>query len=244
METRFFFEELPSTQAHAVELARRGAPVGVTVRAAAQSAGVGRADHRWVSPPGGLYLSTVGPDVPAGPPLLPLALGAALQGEFARRWSVRSQVKWPNDVIQPGPGGYRKIAGVLTERIVGDAGPRTVVGLGINVQARPAGFPPELADHVAFLEDIAAPPPSVDEVERMTLEAVRGVFADLAVPAHASRWIARCRQALYGLGLRVRVDGSPLGRIAGLGEDGALWVDGPQGRVEVRAGEVQVEVGS
>ncbi len=65
---------------------------------------------------------------------LPLIAGTATAAA-CRRLAVLAEVKWPNDVVVGDPA--RKLAGVLVER----SGVWAVVGIGINVDLRPAEFP-------------------------------------------------------------------------------------------------------
>ncbi|SHE25644.1 biotin--[acetyl-CoA-carboxylase] ligase [Actinomyces glycerinitolerans] len=105
------------------------------LRAVAQTAGRGRADHTWTTPPTGALTASivVRPLVPAASlAWLPLLAGLAVARALAPRlestgWSVAT--KWPNDVVAvptpaalapaevPGWGTSRKVAGILTELI-------------------------------------------------------------------------------------------------------------------------------
>ena len=119
-----------------------------------QTAGRGRLDHRWISPPGTnlmmsavLDVSGMAPDRVATLPLVAgLSVAKALEGIGARVRSVpwlegRVALKWPNDVLVDG----RKIAGILCER----HGDNVVVGIGVNVRQRE--FAPEIAGSATSL---------------------------------------------------------------------------------------------
>jgi BirA family transcriptional regulator, biotin operon repressor / biotin---[acetyl-CoA-carboxylase] ligase len=236
---RQFFEEIPSTQAEAVRLARAGSPAGTYVVASRQTAGQGRADHAWASPTGGLYLSVV-VSLPAFQPgLVPLAIGERLRQHFEEAYGVHSVLKWPNDILVPlDSRSMRKLAGVIVDRV----DDRTaVVGIGINVATRRSEFPPELEDRVAILRELTSYPPEVPQVESEALEVVHSTVELLESEAGRRALVAACRRSLYGRGRPARVDGRPVGVIRDLGEDGELWVEGEQGRRAVWAGDLTIE---
>lgn len=150
--------ETASTNADVAAAAKAGTPEGLVVVAEHQSAGRGRLDRTWSSPPrAGLTLSVLlRPAVPRERwQLLPLLAGVAAVGAIRAQTEVAVALKWPNDVVvgdrggaansggggeraNSGGGGERKLAGLLAE-VVGDA---VVVGMGINVSTRPDELPP------------------------------------------------------------------------------------------------------
>ena len=239
MPLRHFFEEIPSTQEEARRLARAGAPAGTFVVAARQSAGKGRAEHSWASPPGGLYLSAV--VALPGPPasLVPLALAERLRQHVEEAYGVRSVLKWPNDLLVPSPGGrLRKLAGVLADRV----DDRTaVVGIGVNVAPRRSDFPAELQDRVAILRELTSYPPEVAQVESEAMELLHSTLELLESEAGRRSLVAACRRSLYGRGRTARIDGRRVGVIRDLGEEGELWVEGARGRQAVWAGDLTIE---
>ncbi|WP_092607582.1 biotin--[acetyl-CoA-carboxylase] ligase [Actinomyces ruminicola] len=110
------------------------------LRALTQTAGRGRGDHAWTTPPTGALTASivVRPLVPAFRlAWLPLLAGLAVARALAPRlesvgWNVVT--KWPNDVIAlpapsttapvtvPGWGTSRKLAGILTELVAPGVG--------------------------------------------------------------------------------------------------------------------------
>jgi BirA family transcriptional regulator, biotin operon repressor / biotin---[acetyl-CoA-carboxylase] ligase len=236
---RQFFEEIPSTQAEALRLAREGAPAGTYVVAGRQTAGKGRSSHTWASPSGGVYLSVIVAPPGAHPGLLPLALGERLRQHFEEAYGVRSVLKWPNDLlVATGGAPLRKLAGVLVDRV----DERTaVVGIGVNVKVNRAEFPPELRERIAILRELTSYPPEVPQVESETLEVLQSTLELLESDAGRRALVAACRRSLYGRGHAARVDGEPVGVIRDLGDDGELWVDGDHGPHAVWAGDLTIE---
>lgn len=120
----------PSTNAVVADAARAGAAEGLVVVAEEQTAGRGRLDRRWVSPPrAGLTVSVLlRPAVHdrAEWGWLPLLAGLAVVTALRTRAGLQdATLKWPNDVL----AGEEKLAGVLAE-VVADA---VVLGVGLNV---------------------------------------------------------------------------------------------------------------
>lgn len=121
---------LPSAADQAVALAREGAPAGTLVVARTQSAGRGRAGHRWVSPEGGVYLGLVlRPRVPmqclmAVQPCAQLGVLDALRG----RGVEGAALGWPNDLLL----GDAKLGCVTVDAGVGE-GVYAVIGVNLNV---------------------------------------------------------------------------------------------------------------
>lgn len=128
--------ETGSTGTDAAVAARSGVAEGLVIVAEHQSAGRGRLDRSWVSPPrAGLTASVLlRPPVPRDRwGLLTLLVAGATARALRQCTGVAVQVKWPNDLIV----GDRKLAGVLAE-VVGDA---AIVGLGLNVSTRSDELP-------------------------------------------------------------------------------------------------------
>jgi BirA family biotin operon repressor/biotin-[acetyl-CoA-carboxylase] ligase len=232
------FATLGSTNDEAKALARAGAPEGTLVWADEQTAGRGRRGRTWLSPPGNLYLSLV--LRPEGAPARAAQLGfvaalglgdalAALAGP-----ALKLRYKWPNDLLVNG----RKLAGILleSENAAGDRVDFVVAGIGVNIVAAP--------------EDVEFPATS------LAAEGVAGVTPAVLLGGfvrHFETWAGRWREAGFapvraawlkrasGLGepIRVRLERSTLcGRFLDLDDDGALVLDGEQGRRRIAAGEV------
>ncbi|MDO5068028.1 MAG: biotin--[acetyl-CoA-carboxylase] ligase [Propionibacteriaceae bacterium] len=135
-----------STNADLVARARAGAQEGEVLVAWEQTAGRGRLDRSWVSPPGASVAMSM-LLVPQQPferwgwlsLLAGMAVREALE-EIAPR-AGRVQLKWPNDVLIDG----RKVCGILSERVEHPDGARAVVGLGINIAMNEAELPVDTA---------------------------------------------------------------------------------------------------
>ncbi|ELZ02436.1 biotin--[acetyl-CoA-carboxylase] ligase [Natrialba asiatica] len=233
-----FHDAVESTNAVARERATDGAS-DLVVLADEQTGGRGRLDREWSSPPGGIWLSVLTrPAItPARAPLYTLAASVAT-ARTAREAGVDARIKWPNDVVVPAGenGGYRKLAGVLTE-MEGETDRVAWLAVGIGVNANiDANALPEGATTV---RDEAADVDRRRFVQRL-LEAFDDARTDLeaVVPA----W----RELALTLGQRVRVD-RPAGAVVGEAVDitaaGALVIETDAGEerttVTVSAGDCE-----
>ena len=206
-----------STNALVAERAQAGEPGGLVVVAESQTAGRGRLDRTWTSPPrAGLTMSAlVRPDLPAGSwPWLPLLAGLAVATAVRQQAELDAVLKWPNDVLVDG----RKVCGVLAEvPVVGAA----VLGIGLNVTTRPDELPHEGA---SSLQLAGAATTDRDTLLRAVLRALGAVLADV----DAGR--AAYRELCSTVGQRVRVElpgGQAVeGTAQAVDEGGRLVVDG------------------
>lgn len=224
-------EQVPSTNAVVADLARAGSAPLVLV-AEDQTAGRGRLDRTWDTPPRAALTFSVllRPSVsPADWPWLPLLAGLAVREALP----VGSDLKWPNDVLI----GERKVCGILVERVESPIGPAAVIGIGINVSTTAEELPVPTATSL-LLEGAA-----VDRTG-LLLEVVASVQELMATwAADGTPWLRTAyRSACSTLGREVRVDlpaGAVLqGRAADIDGEGRLVVEGPDGLVPVSAGDV------
>ena len=140
-------EEVDSTNAVAITLARQAARDGTAVVAERQTSGRGRLGRGWFSPrAGNLYCSVIhrphagAEDFSARLTWIPLAAGLATARAIAAVTPLRPTLKWPNDVLL----GDRKVAGILCEATGAPPGEcSVVVGIGINVNIGAEDFPDE-----------------------------------------------------------------------------------------------------
>jgi BirA family biotin operon repressor/biotin-[acetyl-CoA-carboxylase] ligase len=130
-------ERVHSTNNLAASLRDRRAGGRVVVVADRQEAGRGRGGRDFLSPPGGLYASLLVGVRPAdltGLLTAAVALASAEAIEAVAR--VDCAIKWPNDLWI----GRRKVGGILLE--AAGASLPVIVGLGVNLDAVPAGLDP------------------------------------------------------------------------------------------------------
>lgn len=145
-------EEMTSTNQLLLEGAD-DAPSGTLAICETQTAGRGRQRRLWHSPTGlNLYFSLLlKPPVPIRrfpqlAMLTAIGLHRALRTELPE---VHIDLKWPNDLWHQG----RKLSGILCEcpPAASSGKPSIVIGIGLNVNAQPADFPPELQNTASSL---------------------------------------------------------------------------------------------
>ncbi|MES2751896.1 MAG: biotin--[acetyl-CoA-carboxylase] ligase [Pseudomonadota bacterium] len=144
------FDSIGSTNAEALERARGGERGPLWLVTDRQTAGRGRRQRAWISPPGNLAATIVETiDVqPSVAATLGFAAGLALEAAL-QVVSVESlmrsngsasgkyRLKWPNDVL----AGGEKIAGILLEAETIDGSLAVAVGMGTNIVSAPEGTP-------------------------------------------------------------------------------------------------------
>ncbi|HKE63422.1 MAG TPA: biotin--[acetyl-CoA-carboxylase] ligase [Micromonosporaceae bacterium] len=249
-----------STNADVASAARDGTAEGYVVVADEQTAGRGRLDRAWYSPPrAGLAVSVLlrpGRAVPArgwspvaisGYGAVPLLAGVALVEAVRRIAEVDATLKWPNDLLIDG----RKCAGVLAETVPErDAGgaptevtpagvaPAVVVGIGLNVTLREPELP--RADATS-LQLAGATCVDRDPVLRAVLRGIAEWYVrwrDAGGDPVESGVVDTYRLHCTTIGRPVRVslpDGTEVAGIAsGVDDNGALVIDGRR----IAAGDV------
>ncbi len=127
------FEEIDSTNTYLRTEARGGAHDGVVAVAQHQTAGRGRLDRQWESPPGASLLLSIlfRPQLDPSELHLCTAAVALAAAEACRSVAeISPTLKWPNDLLL----GESKLAGVLAEAEFDQGSVSAViVGIGINV---------------------------------------------------------------------------------------------------------------
>jgi len=135
-EPLYFYKSVASTNDRAQALAQEGATHGTLVVADEQTAGRGRFERSWITPPrSALALSLIlRPEDITQVALASLnMLGALAVVESLATLSLKARIKWPNDVIT----SEGKVAGVLTEGIwMGEDLEYAVLGIGVNVSPK------------------------------------------------------------------------------------------------------------
>jgi BirA family biotin operon repressor/biotin-[acetyl-CoA-carboxylase] ligase len=222
-----YYDEVESTMltAKLEELAAPG-----LVLAERQRAGKGRLGRTW-SDPGGAFLATYTFSTAA--PLstlvgLPLVVGLAVQRALAFHGGV-SFLKWPNDVLDE---GGKKIAGVLVD-VSHASGKSTVqIGIGVNLQSKPAG-----AQSLLDLAGVAVTPIEFAQTLSEPLRERWESFSQSGFGPFKGEWE---RRACW-LGSQVSValsGGEEKGTFVGLSPQGALILQQGNAKKEILAGDV------
>ena len=182
-----------------------GTPEVCLLVADEQTAGRGREGRIWVAPPDAALLISLGFRPSWIPPAQAWRLAAVASLAMAEAAETAAglpagmvRLKWPNDLViatrdESGPGGVRKIGGVLGETTgLGTADPRAVIGLGVNADWAAADFPKDIAATMTSLRELAG-----RRIERDDLLAVFEVYVEPLVAAlrtgrfDGATWAAR-----------------------------------------------------
>jgi len=135
------FDTLNSTNIEGLACVRTGEHGPLWLATAHQTAGVGRRQRAWISPPGNLACSIIETVEADHARAATLGFAACLALEAALRQvgrdAVSFQLKWPNDVL----ADSKKLAGILIEAEPVTGGLAAVIGMGVNVVAAPEGTP-------------------------------------------------------------------------------------------------------
>lgn len=231
----------PSTNADVAARAAAGEESGLVLVTEHQTAGRGRLDRVWTTPPRAcLTFSTLlRPEVPMQHwPWLPLltghAVAAALRTHLADPGLVG--LKWPNDVLLD----ERKVAGILVERHETPTGPVAVVGIGLNVTLRDDELPVPHA--TSLLLAGGEPVPDREDLLVSVLGELVAAYAAWRAEPTGERLRASYAAACSTVGRRVRVElpvGPPLtGTAVDVDAGGRLVVDDGTSRLPVGAGDV------
>jgi BirA family biotin operon repressor/biotin-[acetyl-CoA-carboxylase] ligase len=127
-----FRRVVDSTNEWAKKLAEFGVEEGTVTIAEQQTAGRGRLGREWIAPKGGLWFSIVlRPCKSVGEATkLVFTASLAVAEVLHQKYRLRTETKWPNDVMVNGS----KICGILAETTTSD-GKLSYVVLGIGINA-------------------------------------------------------------------------------------------------------------
>jgi BirA family biotin operon repressor/biotin-[acetyl-CoA-carboxylase] ligase len=218
-----------------------GTPEVCVAVADEQTAGRGREGRTWTAPPRHALLVSLGFRPTWLPPdrvwrLAAIASVAMAEGAESQAGIARGSIrlKWPNDLVVEDRAGVRKLAGVLGETDgLGTGDPRAVVGIGMNADWPVDAFPPDLADSMTSLREIAARPIDHEALLEAFLERLEPLIEDLREgrfdgPDWSDRQVTTGREvdliAPDGTRTSVRATGVDAGTGALLVENGPVLV--------------------
>ena len=242
IQTVDFFDELGSTNDHAISTAGDPRPHPRLVVCDRQQAGRGRGANRWWASEGALTFSVVIEPAVIGIPMerwptLSVAIGGAICEAIAPCIpSADVRLKWPNDVYADG----RKLCGILVE-VPPVSPPRLVIGIGVNVANSARNAPPEMQTRMISLVDLCECVPTRIEILERVLHQLR-IDLDCMATAPVSLahgWRQRClltgRTVTLNDGVR-----KLSGACQGIDDDGALRIYTEFGPQRCLGGSIEV----
>lgn len=249
LNTRFIgrniihFDTINSTNSKAKQLADTIEADGTILISEEQTNGRGRLGRSWVSPKfKGVWMSIVlKPDLNPMEAVKLTQIAAAAVVEASRVLGIKTQVKWPNDIVING----KKVCGILTEMSAELTRINyVVVGIGINVNIDDVDFPEAIKDIATSLKlEIKA---SVNRQE--LVGRILNNFEELYVKfigqndIKTSLDICRENSALLGKNIIIiKRDGNVEAKALDIDEEGRLLVQYKDGTEEyVISGEVSI----
>ncbi len=223
-----FFDRIGSTNDYAQELARQLAPHGTLVVADEQTAGRGRWQRNWSTPPGAAlaFSLVLRPDGIPSAWLTGLnALGALAVALALEAWDLGARIKWPNDVLLSG----RKVAGVLVEADwVGERLAAVVLGIGVNVKGGSAPSDDEVDFPATSVEEVLGEGVERRAVLLKILEEVDRWWDQLGSEALRSAWESRLAYRNEAVAVEGR-QGRLRGKLIGISGSGYLRIETPDG---------------
>jgi BirA family biotin operon repressor/biotin-[acetyl-CoA-carboxylase] ligase len=242
-----FFDSIGSTNSEAMDWALHGAPHGAVVTADHQTEGRGRWGRSWFSKPGALlqFSLVLRSDLEVDAHgILTAALGVGVARALERVTGLDTKVKWPNDVTVSG----KKIVGMLVETAVGGSRLEVAIcGIGINVYLERDDLPDEIRERASSLaielaERSRGGAPERAELLCACLGEIETIYGSVIDPDARELVIAAAteRSEVLGKDVVVRLaDGKEIaGAARSLDEEGALVLDGPDGRMILHVGEI------
>lgn len=233
-----FFEDVPSTNAIAKQLANQGAPEGTAVFARRQSAGRGRLGRSFASPDGGIYLSMVArPSLsPEDSLCLTMAASVGIRRAVKRVTGQELSIKWVNDLYLES----FKVCGILAEGSASSQGrlDYCIIGAGLNYTT--SAFPPELENIAGSLFPTGSAPASINRMAGIMAEEL---YKAISNPT-AKDIYEEYRAHSMVLGKRVKlIQMDALGKVLDILPNGSLLVDvDNQGERVINSGEVSIRV--
>jgi BirA family transcriptional regulator, biotin operon repressor / biotin---[acetyl-CoA-carboxylase] ligase len=236
-----YFDSVGSTNDEALAWAANQATDLSLVVADEQTAGRGRLDRKWFTPPAtalafSLILRPSASERPHLSRMVGLAALSITNSLLAR--GLSPQIKWPNDILL----NERKVAGILIESVwSGEDIDFIVIGMGVNILKGAVPATDMLSFPATSLEDALRHPVERANVLHDILAALIVLRPQLGTDEFMTKW----EEFLAYRGRQVQVEmggeGLLIGNVSGLGTDGRLQLRSQDGKsMTVQFGDVRL----
>ena len=238
-----YFDSIGSTNDEALAWAANDAKDLSIVIANEQTAGRGRLDRPWFTPPStALAFSLIlHPTADEKPHLSRIVgLAALAVANALGMLGLAPEIKWPNDILLNG----RKVAGILIELVwSGEDVDCVVIGIGINVAKGSVPSTDVLRFPAISLEHVLGKAPDRNKLLHDILASLISLRPHMRTDSFMSSW----EKSLAYFGRQVRVemagDQSVTGQVIGLESNGSLKIRGEDGKtITVRFGDVRLRL--
>lgn len=238
----YYFDSINSTNKKAKEIAFEEKE-GTVLVAEEQVEGKGRLGRNWVSPKGkGIWMSII-----LKPKVDPLKvakltlLGAAAVHKALDNMNIKSQIKWPNDILIDG----KKVCGILTEMSAElNMINYVIMGIGINVNLDDEDIPEDLKDKATSIKIVKGKEINRKMLFANILNELEKLYIDFRDKDTITRAIDICKENSILIGKEVKlIRGEEIrfGKALDINEEGELVVQFEYGAVEnIYSGEVSV----
>jgi BirA family transcriptional regulator, biotin operon repressor / biotin---[acetyl-CoA-carboxylase] ligase len=238
-----YFSSIGSTNDEAMTWAAKGVRDLSIIVADEQTAGRGRLDRPWFTPPAtalafSLILRPSADEMPHLSRIVGLA--ALALADALKKLGLAPQIKWPNDILLNG----RKVAGILIELTwAGEDVDCVVIGVGVNVAKGATPSTDVLRFPAISLEHILGRIPDRTSL----LHDIITAFIALRPHMHTDSFMGTWEKSLAYYGMEVRAemgaDQVVTGKVTGLETDGSLKILDEHGKtVTVRFGDVRLRL--
>ena len=218
---------------------------GFTVLSERQYAGRGRLGRKFVSPEGGLYMSTllIGRDFIENTGALTVRAAVAVKNALKEITGLHDiGIKWVNDIYCDN----KKVCGILAESMVRKGlCDFSVLGIGVNVTTPKSSFDSEVSEIAGSLSDFVNIGFSKNELAACILNHLEKTLFEKD-KRKATAILDDYRDSSVIIGREVLVikgDISVRAKVLGIDDDASLYVQYEDGRTEIlRTGEVSTKL--
>lgn len=236
-----YFNTIDSTNKKAKELAN-DLSEGSVIISEEQTLGKGRIGRSWISPKNkGIWMSIIlKPNLEPSKVSRVTQIGAVAVFKALEKMNIKSQIKWPNDILIDG----KKISGILTE-MSGELNmiDYIVMGIGVNVNLDKSDIPDELEYKATSIKIEEGK--SIDRkiLTSYILSEFEKYYMNFKKQGDITGVIEILKENSALIGKEVRViKGTQIrsGRAIDINEDGELVVEFEDGRENIYSGEVSI----
>lgn len=239
------FDEIESTQLLAKEYIKQGKSThGLVIQAKKQIQGKGRLDHRWASPSGGLWMSTI---LQKKIPLkyfqgFSVRIGLAISESLEELLHLPFRVKWPNDLFLKN----KKVGGILIDLSSQDIFLKhLVLGIGLNVNFSLSSLPEELQKTATTIYNESGKEFSLDKIRDVIITTQRAIvlqFEKGLLPNITTLW--KERSVSFDSTVKIRLKEKVIEGIEkGITLNGDLIIQTTEREEIISVGEIEQVIG-
>ena len=239
----YYFDSIDSTQNQALKMAQDVANDGTVIVASEQTGGKGRDGRKWMSPKGGIWISIIlHPKFDISiTTLFPIASSLALSLAIEKTFSIKPELKWPNDLTING----KKVAGMLVDvSLESNRIENLVLGVGINFDVNTKQIEKSLKGTPNFYgvaslrdENQKVKPIQLVQTFLLELEKIYKALNEKQIKKIISEWTSR--SSTIGKNVELNTTDSKIkGKAIKIDDDGALIVSENNKIHKVIAGDI------